>query len=382
MSPSFAATMRRTTRLMRPRTQAKAIRKVQKAVANTMVTAAFAPLTALKPKRTKAKKPTFGSAFRAASSPLRAAKAFLPTAFAGGGRSLIAPSIPLDAQYLTRRHRGIAGARGYKLYLPASHPKRPKGLILMLHGCNQTANDFAAGTHMNTLAEKHGLAIAYPEQTKRFNRALCWNWFKPGNQMRGVGEPAMLAALTRKLMREFKLGRDNTFVAGLSAGGAMAVILADVYPDIFAAAGVHSGLARGSASNVISAMSAMRRGGRSKSLDPETAQNNYPAYRPVRRIVFQGDSDTTVHPSNAATIVSAALGDDAAPEKITSKSVRGRDYERSNFAGTDLFGPLELWMLTGGKHAWSGGRKTGSYTDSTGPDASAQMVRFFLAKPT
>ena len=381
MSPSFAAVMRRTTRFMRPRTPTKAIRKVQKAMIGSIVNAAYAPLTGLKTKpakRAKFKKAATRRRLGAVKGPLRVTKSLLPKEMSAGPPRKEAASIATDAQYLTRRHRGVEGARGYKLYLPASQPKHPKGLIIMLHGCNQTAEDFAIGTHMNALAEKHGLAIAYPQQTKRFNAALCWNWFKPGNQARGAGEPAILAALTRKLVTEFDLSRDHTFVAGLSAGGAMAAILADVYPDIFAAAGMHSGLARGTASNVISAMSAMSRGRRSKNVTQMTSESTGFGHRPVRRIVFQGDNDKTVHPSNATTIVTSALGDAVLPTKVSINSVRGREYERSNFAATATHGLVELWMLKGGEHAWSGGRKAGSYTDDKGPDASAQMVRFFL----
>ena len=248
----------------------------------------------------------------------------------------------------------------------------------MLHGCNQTPDDFAAGTHMNALADKHGLAIAYPAQTGGHNAASCWNWFNPGNQMRGAGEPAILAALTRKLMKEFGLGRDAAFVAGLSAGGAMAAILADVYPDVFSAAGIHSGLARGAAGDVVSAMSAMRSGGTS---DRNTGAIAAPSHA-VRRIIFHGDTDSTVHGSNASMIVAAAMGGNAAPAKVIKRSVRGRGYTRSHFTGSDGAVLLELWMLEGAGHAWSGGRVTGSYTDSKGPDASAQMIRFFLAKST
>jgi poly(hydroxyalkanoate) depolymerase family esterase len=361
MPRSFAATLRRTTRMMRPRAPTKALRKVQKAVALCMVNAAYAPFTPLKPTPARGRKPK------------RVARALT-----GAKRHMPAPALVQDAQYLALRHRSVSGSRGYKLYLPANQPKQLNGLIVMLHGCKQTADDFAAGTNMNALAEKHGLVIAYPEQTKRYNAAQCWNWFKLANQTRGAGEPAILAALTRKLMREFNLDRDHTFVAGLSAGGAMAAILADTYPDIYAGAGVHSGLARGSARNVISAMSAMRRGGKSNRRDPAARTSANPAHKPVRRIIFHGDSDRTVHPANAATIVTAAIGATPMPAKTSTSSVRGRDYERTNFAATATHGPLELWMLTGGAHAWSGGRKAGSYTDSTGPNASAQMVRFFL----
>jgi len=245
----------------------------------------------------------------------------------------------------------------------------------MLHGCSQTPDDFALGTHMNAMAEKHGFVIAYPAQTGWHNAGSCWNWFRPGHQVRGAGEPAILASLTRKLMKEYGLGRDATFVAGLSAGGAMAAILADVYPDVFSAAGVHSGLARGAASSVVSAMSAMRSGGEAEGRAPAVATRS----EPVRRIIFQGDADGTVHPSNAAMIVAAAMGSDAVPTKTGNRSVRGRGYARSDFAGPDGAVLLELWMLEGAGHAWSGGRAAGSYTDKNGPNASAQMIRFFMA---
>ncbi|MBE0453538.1 alpha/beta hydrolase family esterase [Roseovarius autotrophicus] len=294
---------------------------------------------------------------------------------AGGDQTL--PRIPAQAQYLTRRHRSAAGSRGYRLYLPASRPGRPRGLILMLHGCNQSPDDFALGTHMNALAEKHGLALAYPAQTRWQNRGGCWNWFKPRNQMRGTGEPAILAALTRKLMREFGLCRDDVFVAGLSAGGAMAAILADVYPDVFAAAGVHSGLARGAAWDAMSAMSAMHDGGAPNGIVASIPKRA----GPVRRIIFQGTDDRTVNPLNAGFIVAAAMGGHVAPTRVGKRSVQGRDYSRSFFTDTKGSVRVELWMIEGFGHAWSGGRAAGSYTDTKGPDASAQMVRFFLDKP-
>ena len=245
----------------------------------------------------------------------------------------------------------------------------------MLHGCTQTADDFAAGTHMNALAEKHGLAVAYPVQTASHNMASCWNWFKPSDQLRGAGEPAILASLTRKLMKDFGLGREAVFVAGLSAGGAMAATLADVYPDIFSAAGLHSALARGAARDVLSAMLVMRHGAVSGNMAPAALPSDH-----VRRIIFQGDADSTVHPSNAAVIVAAAVGDGAEPAKVIKRAVRGRSYSRSEFIAADGAVVLELWMIEGAGHAWSGGRAAGSYTDAKGPDASAQMIRFFLEK--
>jgi len=245
MTRTLAASLRRMNRLMRP---SKSTRSFRRAMTGIMVKSALAPLKALKPKaksrKAAAPKTARGLAVRKQPGTARSA---------APGEGLATPRVAAVARFLDRTHRSVAGARSYKLYLPSGTPQ-PTGLVLMLHGCKQSPDDFAIGTRMNALAEKHGLAIAYPAQTRGHNAAACWNWFKPDNQRRGAGEPAILASLTRKLMKEFGLERDRVFVAGMSAGGAMAVILADAYPDIFSAAGVHSGLARGAARNVISAM--------------------------------------------------------------------------------------------------------------------------------
>jgi poly(hydroxyalkanoate) depolymerase family esterase len=373
MSRSFAAAARRATRLMRPHTYAKAVRKVQKGMVGAMVKSALTPLTSKKSKRRRTALPKAGQSLGVVVKQLRAARSLMTK----GVTRKVAPRIPNGAQFLARTHRSASGSRGYKLYLPANQPERPNGLILMLHGCSQTPDDFAVGTHMNALAEKHGLAVAYPAQIRGHNAASCWNWFQPAHQIRGAGEPAILASLTRKLTREFGLDRDAVFVAGLSAGGAMAAILADTYPEVYAAAGIHSGLARGSARDVISAMKTMRDGGRGA----ETVSTVATRSLSVRRIIFQGASDSTVHPSNAAMLVATALGDDAVPTRIGKRTAGGRSYSRSDYAGSDGGVLIEHWMIEGAGHAWSGGRAAGSYTDRKGPDASAHMVRFFLTKP-
>lgn len=380
MTRTLAATLRRVNRLMRTVGMTKATRNIQTAMTDLIVKSTMAPLAALTPKVPKPRRvaaPKAGQTLGMTLQKLAASKSLMPVAKPVRATVKGRPRIPKGAQYLDRTHRSAAGSRSYKLYLPASHPKRPKGLILMLHGCNQTPDDFARGTHMNALAEHHGLAIAYAAQTEGQNAASCWNWFKPVNQARGLGEPAILASLTRKLMKDFGLGHEAVFVAGLSAGGAMAAILADVYPDVFSAAGVHSGLARGAARNVVSAISAMRSGSASATMEPVAGRRALP---PTRRIIFHGDADSTVHPANAAQIVTAAVGENVLPTRQTQRSARGRRYHKSEFAGSDGAIVLELWMLEGAAHAWSGGRAAGSYTDRTGPDASAQMVRFFLAK--
>lgn len=387
MPRSLASSMRRMNRLMGPVKLTKQTRALQKAMTGMMAgSAAITPKPKTKPKPKPQTKPkttatpkqtSTGRNLGAVVRQMRAMRSF------AGGKSApaVTPHIAPGAQYLSRQHRSATGSRSYRLYIPASlhenpkAPAQPKALLLMLHGCQQTPDDFATGTHMNALAEKHGLVVAYPHQTTRNNAAACWNWFKPAHQMRGAGEPAILAALARKLMREFGLERAQVFVAGLSAGGAMAAILADMYPDVFAACGIHSGLPRGAAHDTMSAMSVMRKGLTSLPDVPPPV----PASPPVRRIIFHGSADSTVNVINAAAIVAAAVGADTRASTTSQRSVRGRGYTRTTFQRPADAAPLEMWLLDGGGHAWSGGRKAGSFTDSTGPDAAAQMVRFFLA---
>ncbi|MBC7281991.1 PHB depolymerase family esterase [Hoeflea sp.] len=378
MTRTLTASIRRMKQMKGPARMTKATRSWQRAMTGIMVKTALAPITALKPKSAKPRKAAAAKTGRELGAVLKQLSTARSIAAEARSRSEgrpATPRVPEGAHYVERTHRSAAGSRRYKLYMPANKTKQPAGLVVMLHGCSQTPDDFAKGTHMNALGEKHGLVIAYPEQTGGHNAAGCWNWFKPGDQRRGAGEPAILASIARKLMKEFGLDRDSVFVAGLSAGGAMAAILADVYPDVFSAAGVHSGLARGSACNVITAMSAMRKGASERFVPILPARAS-----PVRRIIFHGDADSTVHPSNASMLVAAAVGGDALPARIGNRSVRGRGYVRSDFTGSDGAALVELWMIEGAGHAWSGGRAAGSYTDSKGPNASAEMIRFFMTK--
>ena len=161
--------------------------------------------------------------------------------------------------FRARRFQSAAGSVAYKLYMPADHAGRELALVLMLHGCTQNPDDFARGTRMNALADEFGLIVAYPLQPKSANAQGCWNWFDARHQQRGAGEPAVLAGLAQELASEFKIDRRRIFVAGLSAGGAMADILSSAYPDVFSAAGIHSGLPHGAACDVMSAFAAMKR---------------------------------------------------------------------------------------------------------------------------
>jgi poly(hydroxyalkanoate) depolymerase family esterase len=288
-----------------------------------------------------------------------------------------APAVAEGARFLSRAHAGPAGGRSYRLYVPVSAQDRPRGLIVMLHGCRQDPDDFATGTAMNRVAEAHGLLVAYPAQDGAANPAACWSWFNPGDQRRGAGEPAIIAGIAQEIVAEFGVDPGAVFAAGLSAGGAMAAVLGEAYPDVFAAVGVHSGLPTGAASDVVSAFAAMRDGsGRAATGRRDGRRDGGAGPRP-RVIVFHGEADATVHPANARRIVLAAAEGKAAREE-RGVSAGGRAYARSVFADADGAETVELWLVEGAGHAWSGGAAAGSFTDPAGPDASAEMARFFL----
>jgi poly(hydroxyalkanoate) depolymerase family esterase len=251
----------------------------------------------------------------------------------------------------------------------------------MLHGCTQSPDDFAAGTRMNTLAEEQIFLVAYPAQPASANAQKCWNWFNPGDQERDGGEPALIAGITRQIMRDYAVDPARIYVAGLSAGGAAAAIMGAAYPDLYAAVGVHSGLACGAARDLPSAFAAMRRGGAGT---PSRPSSKVMAARSVPTIVFHADRDTTVHPSNSDHVLAQA-GTTAGNLRTTVEHGEvgngGRTFTRilhADFRGTAV---LEQWIVHGGGHAWSGGSPEGSYTDSRGPDASRAMLRFFFDHP-
>jgi poly(hydroxyalkanoate) depolymerase family esterase len=297
----------------------------------------------------------------------------------GLGQPAHIPELPLadGAQFLDQRFSCAAGERRYRLYVPATAGEGLQGLIVMLHGCTQNPEDFAAGTGMNALAEEHRLLVVYPAQTGGDNSMSCWNWFRPEDQMRDTGEPAIIAGLTESLRDEYAIPKDRVYVAGLSAGGAMAAIMGETYPELYGAIGVHSGLAYGSANDVMSAFTAMRG---QVGIDQASSRNGRsgPEAGP-RMIVFHGTADTTVHPSNAERIIAGHGGS----QGRTSRSEYGpssetRAYSRLVAERGDGTHGMECWMIDGAQHAWSGGSSGGSYTDPRGPSASKAMVRFFL----
>ncbi|MBR0669243.1 PHB depolymerase family esterase [Roseomonas hellenica] len=289
--------------------------------------------------------------------------------------------VPEGAQFVAGSFSGGAGSRGYKLYVPSTYRGEAMPLVVMLHGCTQSPDDFAAGTRMNALAEEHGCLIVYPSQTQSANAQKCWNWFSPGDQERDQGEPSLIAGITRQVMCDYAVDPRRVYVAGLSAGGAAAAIMAQAYPDLYAAVGVHSGLACGAARDIPSAFAAMRQG----SAAPQHAGHAGAAKgsrRIVPTIVFHADKDGTVHPRNGDQVIAqSGAGGTLRTELQRGQVPGGRSYSRAIHANAAGEPVLEQWLVHGGGHAWSGGSAAGSYTDPQGPDASREMLRFFLDHP-
>ena len=315
---------------------------------------------------------------------------------ASPGYSSVAPAAEIeDAVIIKRREPGQPQAKPaefarhsfafegdsypYQLYVPqgtvhdASQKRATLPLIVLLHGCKQDAKDFARGTAMNELAAQHGCMVLYPEQITKANSGRCWNWFEPGHQQSGRGEPGMIAALVRQVLASHAAADSNrVYIAGLSAGGAMAAVVAGLHPEMFAAVGIHSGLPSGAAQDLLSAFGAMRQGAKGKN----------GAALPT--IVFHGSGDKTVHPDNGDYITDAAVaalrdsGLALAESRVLVDTAGGPATEKVVFRNADGPSYVEHWRVTAGPHAWSGGDAAGSFTDPDGPSASAAMLAFFL----
>jgi poly(hydroxyalkanoate) depolymerase family esterase len=304
--------------------------------------------------------------------------------------------VPTGGRFVERSYTNQAGTRSYKLYIPSGYIGQEVPLVVILHGCTQNPNDIAAGTRMNALAEEHIFLVAYPAQAQGANMQKCWNWFKASDQQRGRGEPSLVAGITRQIIDEYNVADGRVYVAGMSAGGAMAAIMGEAYPDLYAAVGVHSGLAPGAAHDMPSAFAAMHQGGpATPRRDIPTATATGQSARTVPAIVFHGDRDTTVHPRNADHLLehyrvakTAGAGSQGARSGSTSQgTVRqgrvpgGHAYTHATYRDAGGRTIVERWTVHGLGHAWSGGSSSGSYTDPKGPDASATMVRFFNQHP-
>ena len=309
------------------------------------------------------------------------------TGFEPGLGGLAEPS-PADApesgQFLVRSYNNQVGSRSYKLYVPGGYRGQPLPLIIMLHGCTQSPDDFAAGTRMNSRAEEHNCFVAYPAQAASANASKCWNWFRPGDQERGQGEPSLIAGITRQVMGDYSVDPDRVYAAGFSAGAAATAILAVNYSDLYAAVGVHSGLACGAASDVASAFAAMRQNQLAARHRSSRRTGRGGSSRVVPAIVFHGDQDTTVHPHNGDQVTAqlrAGLNINLQATVEEGRAPGGRAYTRVLHHDASGQAVFEQWVIHGAGHAWSGGSPVGSYTDPKGPDATREMLRFFLDHP-
>ncbi len=358
--------------------RARSRQRIRRATVSAMAdawSAALTPTTSakLKPKKTAVKKRKPSAVGRktakVASRPKPGSKAKVPAT------SRSSAVVPRGASFKAGTHESDFGSRSYMLYVPkiATTATSPLPLIVMLHGCRQTPQDFARGTGMNALAEEFGFLVLYPEQARKSHNHRCWNWYRAEDQVRGAGEPALIASMTRQIISEQSIDHAKVYVTGLSAGGAAALVLAAAYPDIFAAVGVHSGLAVGAAHDAKSVPRAMQFGATGRRLMSK-----------MPTIIFHGDTDKVVSPRNGRFIAIRAVEPYESLDKTEypGRVDGGREFARTVHRVGRGRSYTEQWVILNSGHAWSGGHAAGSYTDPKGPDASREMVRFFLRHRT
>jgi len=297
-------------------------------------------------------------------------------------------------QYL---YNDPVGKHPYFVYTPQNYQVGTAvPLFVMLHGCSQTAIDFATGTAMNLLAEQYGFIVVYPQQTGTYNQNLCWNWFLPANQARNRGEPASIVGIVQAIQQNstrWTIDATRIYVAGLSAGAAMSVILGVTYPDVFAAIGVHSGVEYQAATNLNDGLRAMRRGGpnpQQQGRTAYTAMGNLASVVPT--IVFHGTNDTTVASVNGDQTLQQWMETDylastntypadfKQPTSVVSGKVPGGySYVVASWNAVNGSEVQAYWKIGGLGHAWSGGSPAGTFTDVRGPNASIALYNFFMA---
>jgi poly(hydroxyalkanoate) depolymerase family esterase len=294
------------------------------------------------------------------------------------GRVCTRDIVPEGGKFIEATYSNPAGTRAYKLYIPSGYHGQALPLVVMLHGCTQSPDDFAAGTRINLIAEEQTCLVVYPAQLTEANAAKCWNWFRPSDQRRGQGEPSLIAGITRQVMRDYSVDPQHVYIGGLSAGAAAAAVMGATYPDLYAAIGVHSGLAWGAANDLPSAFTAMRQG----DLPAFSGSGDIPMLlghgSAVPTIVFHGDRDNTVHPRNGDHVIAQKRTTDLQKKVHRGRVPGGHAYTRTIHTDASGRAILEHWEIHGAGHAWSGGSPAGSYTDPRGPDAAREMLRFFL----
>jgi poly(hydroxyalkanoate) depolymerase family esterase len=288
-----------------------------------------------------------------------------------------------SGQFLWRDITTSSGARRYKVFVPSTYDgSRALPLVVMLHGCTQDPEDVARGTRLNSVAESKSVIVVYPEQADAFNPKKCWNWYDAAHQKRDAGEPDIIAGITREVMKTYKVDPNRVYIGGLSAGAAMASIVAFAYPDVFAAAAFHSGIPYGAATNVMEGLAAMQ--GAKKDADSLAAKAKAlmgGRTRTIPSIIFQGKSDHVVNVANADQLAlqMTALAESMPSSKGTDNPGIAADYHYTRSVRAN--GVVEVWTIDELGHAWSGGSKEGTFTDEHGPNAAAEMMRFFLEHP-
>jgi poly(hydroxyalkanoate) depolymerase family esterase len=290
------------------------------------------------------------------------------------------------ARVIAGEYESEHGVRSYRLYVPAGPGRTARPLVVMLHGCAQTAAELATAGRLDSLGAEFGALVLLPEQPATANPLRCWNWFVPAHQARDAGEPAIIAGLTRHIAREHGADAERVVLGGLSAGGAMAVLTGLAYPDLYAAIGTHSGVGWRVAGDVPGAFAAMRGGGVDAAAQARAAHAAMGARaRVVPVIAIHGAADTVAHPTATDGLVAqlAALHRLVAPgaelRADTSRMEAGGypvEVRRYTAGGRVV---LEHWVVAGLAHALSGGDSAARWTDARGPDAAREMLRFMLS---
>jgi poly(hydroxyalkanoate) depolymerase family esterase len=303
------------------------------------------------------------------------------------------PSLPKETKnsgkFLTKT---APDGRKYRLYVPSGYLGEALPLLIVLHGCTQTPEEIAAGTQMNALAEKHNFFVAYPKQPASANHNNCWKWFDKAHQHRGSGEPASIAGIVRQVRSFYNIKSRQTYAAGFSSGGAMAVIMGVTYPDLFSGIGIVSGLQYKAATSLLRALSTMGTGGNNPDQCGVLAYKEMDSRAKLMPIiVFHGTRDLTVSPRNGDQIISQwAKTNDLIYDGIDNNDIRdtpsiihntrvpgGRLYTKSTYLSPDGHVLMLKYTIDGLGHAWPGGHPSVSYTDSRGPNASEMMWEFF-----